>query len=188
LRTQEELIKLLEESGAILKGHFSYTSGRHGDTYFEKFRLLEKPKLTTRMVNQFTGHFRGEVDIVAGPTTGGVILSFEAARQLGINNIVAERRDDGREGREFKRGFSLGAVDRVLVVDDVLTTGGSIREVMKAIEDRGATVAGVAVVVDRTNGGTDFGVPFKASITLNIQSWVQTECPLCALGEPLTMT
>lgn len=177
----------LAEHGALLRGHFQFASGRHGDTYIEKFRILQWPALTEALCTKIADHFRGRADLVAGPTTGGVILSYETARQLGLRGIVAERAEPG-PGREFKRGFEIGPGDRVLVVDDVLTTGGSIREVLEAVAGRGAHVAGVGVMVDRTGGQTDLGVPLYACVTLDIRSWAAAECPLCAAGEPLTLT
>jgi orotate phosphoribosyltransferase len=192
----DPLERLLEERGAMLRGHFQFASGRHGDTYVEKFRILQWPDITSTLCERIAAAFRpsderttGETaNVVAGPTTGGVILSFETARQLGLRSLIAEKREDGSPGREFRRGFEIGPGDRVLVVDDVLTTGGSIREVIDAVRARGAEVAGVGVLVDRTAGRTDFGVPFAAAISLDIASWAPGECPLCARGEPLKIT
>lgn len=184
---QVEARSLLEQSGALLQGHFEYTSGRHGSLYIEKFAFLQWPDTVTRLCAPIVNQFAVSVNLVAGPTTGGVILSFEVARQLGIRSIIAERSGEG-EGREFKRGFQIGRGDQVLVVDDVLTTGGSIRAVMDAIRKRGAQVAGVGVLVDRTGGKTDFGVPFISALTLEIPSFVSADCPLCAQGVPLTKT
>lgn len=171
-----------------MRGHFQFASGRHGDTYVEKFRILQWPDITSGLCERIAGAFSGAADVVAGPTTGGVILAFETARQLGLKAIIAERREDGGEGREFRRGFEIGPGDRVLVVDDVLTTGGSIRDVLGAVLKTGATVAGVGVLVDRTGGKTDFGVPFAAAISLDIVSWAAEECPLCKDGVPLKLT
>lgn len=187
MMSPEARVKKLEECGAILKGHFQYASGRHGDTYVEKFRILQAPKLTTILLSHVLGQFRGQVTMVAGPTTGGGILSFEAARLLGVTSLIAERKENS-PGREFKRGFEIGPGDEVLVIDDVLTTGGSIAEVITAVNERGAEVRGVVVLVDRTAGKTDFKVPFAAVIELDIQSWVSEDCPLCAQGLPLTVT
>jgi orotate phosphoribosyltransferase len=180
--------ELLAERGAILRGHFQLSSGRHGDLYVEKFRILQWPDITAALVARIAEALRGTANVVAGPTTGGVILSFEMARQLGLKSIIAEKRDDGGPGREFRRGFELGPGDKVLVIDDVLTTGGSIREVIDAVGQRGAEVAGVGVLVDRTAGRTDFGVPFAAALTYEVVSWAPAECPLCARGEPLKIT
>ena len=178
----------LEERGAILRGHFQFASGRHGDTYVEKFRILQWPDITEELCRGIADHFRGTANLVAGPTTGGVILSYETARQLGLRSIIAERSKEGSETREFKRGFEIVPRDRVLVVDDVLTTGGSIREVLSAVRKRGADVVGVGVLVDRTGGKVDFGVPFFACISLEIASWTPGECGLCKAGVPLVVT
>lgn len=185
---QSDLVKLLVEKGAILHGHFQFSSGRHGDTYVEKFRILQWPDVTAKLCEQLAAHFQRGVNLVAGPTTGGVVLSFEMARQLGIRSIIAEKGD--KIGvREFKRGFEIGPGDLVLVIDDVLTTGGSIREVINAVEERGATVVGVAVLIDRTGGrATFFGILFAAAITLDIVSWAPADCPLCVEGVPIIIT
>ncbi len=173
--------------GALLRGHFQLASGRHADTYIEKFRILQWPDLTSDLCRQIADHFRGKTNLVAGPTTGGIILSFETAKHLGLRSIIAERRDDG-EGREFKRGFEVGPGDRVLVVDDILTTGGSVRDVVDAVRSRGAEVAGVGMLVDRSAGKIAFGVPFFACLTVNIASWAPAECDLCRQGVALTLT
>ena len=177
----------LAARGALLRGHFQFASGRHGDTYIEKFRILQWPDLTGEMCGRIADAFRGKANLVAGPTTGGVILSYETARHLGLRSVIAERADTG-DGREFKRGFEIGPGDRVLVVDDILTTGGSIRDVLNAVRARGAEVVGVAVLVDRTGGATDFGVPFFACLTVDISSWEPSQCRLCREGVPLQVT
>ena len=183
-----EVTALLESRGALLRGHFQLASGRHADTYVEKFRILQWPDLTGELCGQIADHFRDlGATTCAGPTTGGIILAYETARHLGLPSIIAERRDEG-PGREFKRGFAIGPGDRVLVVDDVLTTGGSVRDVIDAVRERGAEVAGVGMLVDRTNGATDFGVPFFACLAIEIASWAPDDCRLCRDGVPLTVT
>jgi orotate phosphoribosyltransferase len=182
-----KLEQQLKERGALLSGHFQLASGRHADTYIEKFRILQWPDITGSLCALIADHFRGRANLVAGPTTGGVILSFETARHLGLRSIIAERKDEG-EGREFKRGFEVGPADRVLVVDDVLTTGGSIRDVLDAVRARGAEVVGIGVLVDRSGGNVDFGVPFFACLTVDIATWSPSECPLCLKKVPLVVT
>ncbi len=186
--TRDEARALLEERGAILRGHFQYASGRHGELYIEKFRILQWPDVTGPLCAQIAERFRGQANVVAGPTTGGVILAYETARHLGVRAIIAERKAEGSDEREFKRGFELGPGDRVLVVDDVLTTGGSIREVLRAVTARGATVAGVGVLVDRTGGAVDFGVPLFACLDVPAASWEAEACRLCREGVPLVVT
>lgn len=186
--TRDEAWALLEERGALLRGHFQYASGRHGELYIEKFRILQWPDVTEPLCRQIAERFRGTATVVAGPTTGGVILAYETARQLGLRAIIAERKEEGSEEREFRRGFELGPGERVLVVDDVLTTGGSIREVLKAVAARGAEVAGVGVLVDRTGGKVGFGVPFFACLDVPAASWDPADCRLCREGVPLVVT
>ena len=172
----------------MLRGHFQFASGRHGDTYIEKFRILQWPDLTSDMCALIAEHFRGTPNLVAGPTTGGILLAHDTARHLGLPSFIAEKREDGGAGREFRRGLELGPGHKVLVVDDVLTTGGSIREVIDAVRDRGAELVGVAVLVDRTGGKVDFGVPFFACISIDVVSWSPEECPLCKQGIELKIT
>jgi orotate phosphoribosyltransferase len=123
--------------------------------------------------------------LVAGPTTGGIIISYEVARILGVRGIFAESAN-GR--REFQRGFTIASGERVLVVDDVLTTGGSVRDVVDAVRATGGEVVAVAVLIDRTGGTADFRVPFFACLTLDIESYEPGQCPLCSKGVPLTIT
>jgi orotate phosphoribosyltransferase len=183
----EDLMAALAERGGILKGHFQLSSGRHADTYIEKFRILQWPDITSALCSQIAERFRGQANLVAGPTTGGVILAFETARLLGLRCVIAERKDSG-DGREFRRGFEVGESDRVLVVDDVLTTGGSIREVVAALQARGAGLAGVGVLVDRAAGSVGFGAPLHACLTVDVESWAPSECRLCRDGVALIVT
>ncbi|MBI5947921.1 MAG: orotate phosphoribosyltransferase [Chloroflexi bacterium] len=182
-----ELERELEARGALLRGHFQLASGRHADTYIEKFRILQWPDLTGELCGQIAEHFRGTANLVAGPTTGGIILSYETARHLGLRSVIAERTDSG-VGREFKRGFEIGPGDRVLVVDDVLTTGGSVQDVLDAVRARGAEVTGLGLLVDRSGGKVQFGVPTFACLTVDVASWAPGECQLCRDGVPLKIT
>jgi orotate phosphoribosyltransferase len=177
----------LQARGGILKGHFQYASGRHGDIYVEKFRILQWPDVTGEACGRIAEAFAGKANLVAGPTTGGIIMAYETARHLGLRSIIAERCEDG-PGREFRRGFEIGPGDRVLIADDVLTTGGSIREVIDAVQARGAELVGVGVLVDRTGGRVDFGVPLFACLELPVASWAPDECAQCKDGVPLVVT
>jgi orotate phosphoribosyltransferase len=181
-----EIEALLREVGAVLDGHFLLTSGRHSPMYVEKFRLLEQPSHTERLCRLMADHFRPQgVQLVAAPTTGGIILGYEVARQLGVRGIFAEKAEGGRR---FGRGFRVAPGERTLVVDDVLTTGGSIRDVLAAVRAEGGEPIGVAVLVDRTAGRSDFSVPFFACLTLELPSYDPAECPLCAQQVALTKT
>jgi orotate phosphoribosyltransferase len=181
-----EIESLLRQVGAVLDGHFLLASGRHSPLYVEKFRLLEQPPHTEGLCRLIADHFRSQgVQLVAAPTTGGIILSYEVARQLGVRGIFAEK---VKEERRFGRGFQVAPGERTLVVDDVLTTGSSIREVLEAVRAGGGQPIGVAVLVDRTAGRVDFGLPFFACLTLELPSYDPAECPLCAQQITLTVT
>ena len=143
----DQAAALLREVGAVMDGHFRLTSGRHSPVYVEKFRLLQHPQHTERLCRLIADRFRDErPELVAGPTTGGVILSYEVARLLGLRGIFAEK---SAAGRAFQRGFQVRAGERTLIVDDVLTTGGSIREVIEAVRRAEGAPIGVGVLVDR---------------------------------------
>jgi len=179
--------RLLRDAGALLEGHFELTSGKHSSSYVEKFRLLERPEQTEalcRMIAEWARSLNPE--LVAGPTTGGIIISYEVARLIGVRSIFAEPVNGDR--RSFQRGFTIAPGERVLVVDDVLTTGGSVREVLAAVRREGGEVAAVAVLIDRTGRRADFGVPFFACLTVDLPSYDAALCPLCAEKIPLKIT
>ena len=182
--TKSSVEEIFQQSGAILKGHFLLTSGLHSPVYWEKFRVLQYPNYTEQLCRLITDHFRSEkIQVVAGPTTGGIILAFETARQLGVRGIFAEK--ETTEERAFRREFSIDSGERVLIVDDVLTTGSSIREVMAAVTKQGGIVVGIGVLVDRSEREVKFGVPFFSchhSVTL---TYPPQDCPLCAAQIPL---
>jgi orotate phosphoribosyltransferase len=182
-----EAERLLRDAGALLDGHFKLASGNHSPVYAEKFRLLEQPSQTEalcRMIAEWAKPLGPE--LVAGPTTGGIIISYEVARLLGIRGIFAEQANGG--GRAFRRGFTISPGERTLIVDDVLTTGGSVREVLDAVRDLGGDVAGVAVLIDRTGGKAHFDAPFFACLTLDLETYEPADCPLCANDVPLEIT
>lgn len=179
-----DLLKLLEESGAILKGHFELTSGRHSDTYFEKFRILEKPDVLSEVCAQIANEFRGAgIELVAGPTTGGIIIAFEVARRLGTPAVYIER-EDGR--RVLRRGAEVAPGTKVLIVDDVFTTGTSVIEVLELTRSAGAEIIGVAVLVDRSETKVDFGVPFFAAVKVVAASYAPDEIPDWLAAIPVT--
>lgn len=183
-----EVAEMLRRAGALLDGHFQLTSGRHSPVYVEKFRALERPQYAEQLCRLIAERFRGEdVEVVAAPTSGGIIVSYEVSRQLGgqVLGVFAEKEEDGV--RRFRRGFAVGG-RRVLVVDDVLTAGGSIGEVAAAVREAGGEVVGVGVLVDRSGGRVDFGVPLFACLTLDLPTYEAPDCPQCARGEPLTVT
>jgi len=178
---------LLRSTGAILQGHFKLASGRHSDTYIEKFRIMEDPVATEVLCGMIADHFRAQgVTLVVGPATGGIILSYETARKLGVHGIFAEK--DGTGDFFFDRGFAIEPGQPVLVVDDVQTTGGSVKRVLSLLHAANANIIGVGSLIDRTNGQLDFGVPYYACHSMNIASYAPDECPLCAKGHALVET
>ena len=183
---QIDVEALLRSTGAVLAGHFRLTSGRHSGVYIEKFRIMEHPTATAELCGMIANHYRNAgVTTVVGPALGGVILGFETAKQLGVRSIYAEK---GPEGLMFDRGFKLEPGESVLVVDDVLTTGGSVNQVVALVEASKARIAGIGMLIDRTNGAVDFGVPFYACHSMQVESYPPDECPLCRQGLPLVDT
>ena len=176
--------EIFQKSGAILKGHFLLASGLHSPIYWEKFRVLQFPNYTEQLCRMITTHFlRQGIQVVAGPTTGGIILAFEVARQLGVRGIFAEK--EGTTERAFRRGFSINSGERVLIVDDILTTGNSIREVMTAVNKRGGIIIGIGALVDRSEQRIDFGVPLFSCHRAITPTYTPQDCPLCAAQIPL---
>jgi orotate phosphoribosyltransferase len=170
-----DLGKLLEESGAILKGHFLLASGRHSAVYFEKFRILERPDVLSLLCKEIADHYREhEFDAVAGPTTGGIIIAFDVARQLGLPAIYVET-DSGR--RSLRRGKVLEPGTRVLIVDDVLTTGGSIFDTREAIKAAGGEPVAFGVLIDRTEPGFDPVLPMYAAYRVDAESFAPDNVP-----------
>lgn len=182
-----EVKRLFRDSGALLDGHFLLASGRHSARYLEKFQVLQRPRETERLCAAIVERARGlGVGAVAGPTTGGIILAHEVARQLGVRAAYAER-SEAATGRVFRRGSRPGPGERVLVVDDIMSTGGSVEETIAAVRAAGATPVGAAVLVDRS-GGTAAArlgdVPLIALWEVAIPTYDPRSCPLCARGEP----
>jgi len=174
----------LERIGALKNGHFLLASGRHSGQYIEKFDLLRNPAATQKACETLIAGLGADsdVDLIVGPTTGGVILAFEVGRQLGLPTAYAERISDGGSAREIKRDTVINYGTSVLVVDDILTTGGSIQETLEALRPWKTEVRAIAVLVDRSGGHVDFGVPLHALAELDIETWSPDSCPLCALG------
>lgn len=172
--------ELLKKCGAIQEGHFLLTSGLHSARYVEKFRVLERPEYTEPLCKEIADRFRADrVSTVVGPVTGGIILSYEVARQLGVRGIFTEREN---EGMALRRGFTVIPGERVLVVEDIVTTGKSVFEVLKALRAAQAEVVGVGLLVDRSVGTVDFGARKESLIRLEIPAYTKEQCPLCAQG------
>ncbi len=180
--TRDEILDILKKTNALLEGHFILTSGLHSPQYIEKFRVLEQPEYTEMLCKDIADKFREDnVTVVAGPMTGGIILAFEVGKQLGVRAIFTERVDGEMQ---FRRGFTLSPDDRVLIVEDVITTGGSVHEVMQEVRKSKATIAGLGYLVDRSNGKAKFDIPAKPLITIDAITYTLEECPLCKAGIP----
>ena len=180
--TSSDVERIFRESGALREGHFILASGRHSALYLEKFQVLQHPADTERLCAAIAEWARPlDIETVAGPTTGGIILAHEIARQLGLRAIYAERRE-GAPGREFRRGFTVAPGERMLVVDDIMTTGGSVQETVEAVRAAGGSVTAAAVLVDRSGGAKQIDVPVHSLWRLEIPSYAPAECPLCAKG------
>ncbi len=179
----DKIQELFVKAGALLHGHFLLTSGLHSPMYWEKFKILQHPQYTEQLCKMIADHFRKEkVDVVAGPTTGGIILAHEVARQLGTRSIYAEKEGDIRI---FRRSLTISPGERVLVVDDILTTGGSARQVVDAVRKLQGNVIGVGILVDRSENRLDFGAPFFACLRSQTIAYPADKCPLCAQNIPL---
>lgn len=180
------LLQLFESLGVFMRGHFVLSSGRHSDEYWEKFRIFEHPQVTERLCAQIAERYRDQaLAVVVGPTTGGGLLAQEVARQLGVRCMIAEPAAGG--GRELRRGFVLHPGERVLVVDDVLTTGLSVRETLQALQVGGPEVLGIELLIDRSNGQASwqFAVPSHALLSVAARSYEPALCPLCRQGLPV---
>lgn len=175
--------RLFVESGAVLHGHFLLSSGLHSPVYWEKFRILESPRYTEQLCAMIARHYRSAgVEVVAGMVTGGMLVAYEVARQLGVHAIFAEAEGSGKA---FRRGFKLDPGQPVLVVDDVMTTGGSVQQIMGEVDKLGGKIIGVGVLLDRSGGQTSFGVPFFSCHQVLEPTYKPDACPLCSEGVPL---
>ena len=181
----DEGLALLNQTGAVLSGHFLLSSGRHSDTFVQKFRILEQPELAVRFGEAIADAFDRDFDVVAAPAVGAVVLGFATALAADARFIFAERVDDAMS---FRRGFSLAPGERTLIVEDVITTGGSATEVVELVRASGGHPVGIGALLDRADPARpdDLGAPLRAVVTLQATSWDAPECPLCARGEPLS--
>lgn len=175
-------LEIFRSVGALLEGHFRLTSGKHSAQYMQCAQVLQYPDLAQELAEHLGRAFRDEnIDTVIGPAMGGIIVAHEVARALGTRALFAERENGVMT---LRRGFTLRAGERVLVVEDVITTGGSVREVIDVVRAKGAVPAGVAVLVDRSGGKVDFGLPLVSVLQLDIETFEPEDCPLCAQGIP----
>ena len=178
---QTEVLETFKRTSALLEGHFILSSGLHSSVYLQCAIALQTPAVTAQFGEAIADQFRGaEIETVASPAIGGLIIGYEVARQLGVRFIWTEREQGTMT---LRRGFTVREGERILVVEDVITTGGSTRDTIKALTGNGADVVGAASIIDRSGGEADVGVPRSSLATLNVPSAVPTECELCARGD-----
>ncbi len=181
---EQEVMKLLEETGAVLHGHFLLTSGLHSPMYVEKFNVLQHPKYTEMLCQELAKRFKDDkVELVVGPMTGGILLAHEVGKALSTRAIFTERED---AEMTLKRGFYIDPGTRVLVVEDIVTTGGSVMEVLGVVKKHGGVPVGVGLLVDRSGGKVDFGVRTEALLRLDVPAYKEADCPKCKDGLPFT--
>jgi orotate phosphoribosyltransferase len=179
----KEVLKLFVNKKALLKGHFQLSSGLHSEKYLQCALVLQYPNLAEKLCKELAKKFRKEkITTVVGPALGGVIVSYEVARALKVRSLFAER----EEGvMTLRRGFELTPNDKVLVVEDVITTGGSVNEVIKLVKAKGAKVVGLGSIIDRSAESINFDVPFKSLAKIEIETYPAQDCPLCQKGIPV---
>jgi orotate phosphoribosyltransferase len=184
---QEQVLELFRSSGALLEGHFQLTSGYHSNRYFQCAKVLQYPAHTTALCGELAAQFDpNTIDVVIAPAMGGIIVAQEIGRQLNRRTLFSERKDGMMQ---LRRGFEIAMGERVLVCEDVVTTGGSVNEVIEIVKEMGGAVAGVAYMVDRSNGTVRFAVDAGGKqvplMVMDVVKYDPAACPLCAQGLPL---
>jgi len=178
--TKKMMNEILEKTGVLQTGHFLLTSGKHSNKYMQCAKIFQHPDISAEISKYLAEKFDGyDIDIVIGPAVGGIILAYEVARQLEVRALFAERENGVMT---LRRGFEIKPGSRVLVVEDVITTGSSVKEVIDVIRTAGGEVVGVASVVDRSGGKAIFDVPFKSAIKIEIETYEPKDCPMCKSG------
>ncbi|MDI3534900.1 MAG: orotate phosphoribosyltransferase [Thermosediminibacterales bacterium] len=178
-----EILDVFKKTGGILEGHFLLTSGRHSGKYLQCALVTQYPEYTEMLCKKLADLFKHKkIDVVIGPATGGILISYETARHLGTRTLFTERENGVMK---LRRGFSIKPGENVLVVEDVVTTGGSVKEVIDLVKAQKGNIAGVGLFVDRSGGKVDFGVETKALLSLEIESYPPDECPICRKNIPL---
>lgn len=176
----EDVLDIYKKTGALLTGHFLLSSGLHSDRYLQSALVLQQPDIATKLCAALAEYFKdSKIEVVIAPALGGVFVSHETARALGVRALFAERVDGELT---LRRGFTIKPGERVLVVEDVITTGKSTKETIAVVKKAGGVVIAAASLVDRSNGKADLGVPYKSLVTLNVPSYASDTCPLCKSG------
>ena len=181
--TGKEIEKILFDCGAFLKGHFLLTSGRHSKFYVEKIKIIHHPKKVQILCSELAKKFTElNFDVVVSPAMGGIVLGYEVAKVLGKRFIFTQRKENQIV---IRSGFELKQDEKVLIIEDIVTTGGSVFEVMDCVKKSGSQIVGVGLIVDRSGGKVNFGVPTKPLLTLDIETFLPDECPLCKKNIPI---
>ncbi|WP_262394143.1 orotate phosphoribosyltransferase [Youxingia wuxianensis] len=179
--TRERVEEILKEAGVLLEGHFLLTSGKHSNKYLQCAKIFRFTKYSEELCAALAQQFADDrVDVVIGPAMGAVQMAYEVSRSLECENFFAER-EDGK--MTLRRGFAVTPGMRCLLVEDVVTTGGSVKEVAQLVKDAGGVVVGIGSIVDRSNGKVDFGVPFRSVYPVDVAAWEEKDCPLCKEGK-----
>jgi orotate phosphoribosyltransferase len=182
LDSDQHLLAILQQTGALLEGHFQLTSGLHSPRYLQCARVLQYPEHAEWAGKAIAAHFAGDkVSAVVAPAIGGIIVAHEVARALGVRALFTERQSGTMT---LRRGFEIASGEKILVVEDVVTTGGSTRETVEAVTRAGGKVVGAGSLIDRSGGGVDVGVPRVALLTLDVPTYDPSTCPLCREGSP----
>ncbi len=179
---KEEILEIFHKTNALLEGHFLLTSGRHSNQYFQCAKVLQYPEHTTNICKIIADNFKDlEIDTVISPAIGGIVVGQEVARQLNKRFIFAEREN---KNLTLRRGFEIKKDEKALVCEDVVTTGGSVFEVIDIVKANGGKIVGVGMIVDRSNGKVNFGVPQISTLQMEVISYLPEECPMCKEGIP----
>lgn len=195
--TEKEVIGLFNKYEALLAGHFKLSSGLHSEKYLQCALVLQHPDVSEKLSKELAGKFsKDNIDVVIGPALGGVTLAYEVARALGVRGLFTERQEGppasmsiagSRAGKMvLRRGFSIKEGEKALVVEDVITTGGSTKEVIEVVKNFGGKVSGVGSIIDRSDTPVDFGAPFHALAKIKVDTYKDSECPLCKKGIAIT--
>jgi len=181
--TSKDVLKIFREKNALLEGHFELSSGLHSEKYLQCALILQYPDLAEKFAKALAEKFKKEkIGVVVGPALGGITLAYEVARQLGVRGIFSERQDSQML---LRRGFQIEDKEKVLVVEDVVTTGLSTKEVIGLVRTSGGMVVGVASIIDRSGGNVKFDVVFESLAKVDIKTYKEEDCPLCKKGMPV---
>lgn len=188
MMSPEETLAVFERTGAYLRGHFRLTSGLHSPEYLQCALVLQHPRIAQQLGIELAAALRQigaeNVDVVVAPAMGGLIIGHEVAGAFGVRFVFTER-DPGTTQMTLRRGFQVRPSERVVVIEDVITTGGSTREVVEILSELGAVVVAAGSIVDRSGGAADVGVARTALATLSVKTFSEDQCPMCAEGLPV---